>query len=344
LLDRIAGLYESMAIDSFDIDGFAIEIPSEGSVKLASLKLRDFANWRIAEYAIEGLDIRVPGKDPVQIGRAAVLGLKVADLLRWAKNATKGAMTPEHSVGMLKLLEGVSINKVTVPMKPGQKPVVIDVFDLSWGQYVGLLPSKARMTLKLSGPIDTGSGNEFARYLVQSGITSVTANLDVGAGWTEASHTFVVTPLSLDVTDWFSANASVSLGDVTREIFTLDPTILSTQAMGLEVGIIEITVRDSGAIDRFLAQLAKDRNLSPDDARRSLLIDMDQAAQPLLSANPELRSVFSTAVKFMETSKGTFSVKVIPNGKIQIINLIAAMQDDPFTMLSSFKIDATASR
>jgi hypothetical protein len=92
--------------------------------------------------------------------------------------------------------------------------------------------------------------------------------------------------------------------DVTREIFTLDPTILSTQAMGLKVGIIEITVRDSGAIDRFLAQLAKDRNLSPDDARRSLLIDMDQAAQPLLSANPELRSVLSTAVKFMETSKG----------------------------------------
>ena len=40
------------------------------------------------------------------------------------------------------------------PFKDTGKPVNIDTFGLDWGQFVGPIPSKVRLTTKMSAPLD----------------------------------------------------------------------------------------------------------------------------------------------------------------------------------------------
>ena len=60
--------------------------------------------------------------------------------------------SPDQALGMIPLLEGVEIKGLVAPFKDTGKPVNIDIFNLDWGQFVGPIPSKARLTAKMSAP------------------------------------------------------------------------------------------------------------------------------------------------------------------------------------------------
>ena len=55
---------------------------------------------------------------------------------------------------MIALIEGVELKGLMAPFKNTGKPVNIDTFSLDWGQFVGPIPSKARLTMKMSAPLD----------------------------------------------------------------------------------------------------------------------------------------------------------------------------------------------
>ena len=69
---------------------------------------------------------------------------------------------------MIPLIEGVELKGLVAPFKNTGKPVNIDTFNLDWGQFVGPIPSKARLTAKMtrrSTPTDPGQ-----KPLVAAGI------------------------------------------------------------------------------------------------------------------------------------------------------------------------------
>ena len=62
--------------------------------------------------------------------------------------------TPELIAGLFPLIGGVEIKGVTAPFKNTGKFVNLDGFDVNWGQFVGPIPSKVRMTAKMTTPVD----------------------------------------------------------------------------------------------------------------------------------------------------------------------------------------------
>ncbi len=62
--------------------------------------------------------------------------------------------SPELIAGLFPLIQGVEIKGVTAPFKNTGKSVNLDGFDLNWGQFVGPIPSKARLTAKMTTPVD----------------------------------------------------------------------------------------------------------------------------------------------------------------------------------------------
>ena len=153
LMDKVATLYEGMRIGTAEMRGLSAETP-QGPFKLAAIRL-NLENGKIGEFSLEGLDTRAP-TGPVKIGRFALKSLDIANFIRMAALFSNPAQppSPDQLVGLLPLIEGVEVKGFVAPFKNTSKFVKLDSFDLNWGQFVGPVPSKARLTAKMTTPVD----------------------------------------------------------------------------------------------------------------------------------------------------------------------------------------------
>ncbi len=61
-------------------------------------------------------------------------------------------------------------------------------------------------------------------------------DLDLGAVWTEASRAFVLEPVSIEFGNVLKASARVSLANVPRDVFSINPVQTTTMAAQIEAG------------------------------------------------------------------------------------------------------------
>src|SRR6201999_3236147 len=118
--------------------------------------------------------------------------------------------------------EGAELKGLVAPYRETNKPVNIDALDLSWGQFIGPIPSKARVTVKMNGPVGISDPEPF-RALALGGISSTAIDLDLGAAWAESTRGFALEPATVDVGGLGNAALKISLTNVAREVFSLNP-------------------------------------------------------------------------------------------------------------------------
>ena len=247
--------------------------------------------------------------------------------------------SPDQAAGMLALLEGAEVRGLVAPYKDAGKPVNIDLLSLDWGQFVGPIPSKARLTAKVSGPLDANDPGQ--KMLVTAGLDRAAINLDFGAAWTEASGAFVLEPVALELGSLVKASARVALTNVPRGVFSLDPLQAAGMATQIEAGTLELTLRDIGVVDLAIAQYARAQNLSRDDARQTIVDNIRAAGENAITANPDAEAAVEAIARFVETPGQTLVIKLIPLGKVPAMQLVQVLQIDPLTALAQFRIVAS---
>jgi hypothetical protein len=254
MMEKAAGLYEGIRIGNAEVRGISVETP-QGPLKLSAMRF-NLENGKVGEFAIEGLDSRAP-QGPVKVGRFALKSLDIANLMRMSALFANPAQqpSPDKALGMIALIEGAELKGLVAPFKNTGKPVNIDSFSLDWGQFVGPIPSKARLTMKMSAPLDASDPGQ--KVLVAGGLDRAAVDLDLSAAWTETSGAFVLEPVALEIGGLLKASARVSLANVPKAVFSADPAKAIAAAAQLEAGAIELTVRDTGGVDLAFAQYAR---------------------------------------------------------------------------------------
>ena len=184
--------------------------------------------------------------------------------------------SPELIAGLFPLIEGVEIKGVTAPFKNTGKFVNLDGFDLNWGQFVGPIPSKARLTAKMTTPVDATDPS--MKALVAAGLDTLSADGDIGAEWTEAARSFVVDAPKLEIGGLLKASARIALANVPRQVFSANAAQAIGAAAQIEAGAIELTVRDLGSVDLGVAQYARTQNVSREAARKAIVESIRPAA------------------------------------------------------------------
>ncbi len=339
VLEKAAGIYEGIRIGNAEMRGIALDTP-EGPFKLAAIRL-NLENGKIGEFALEGLDARSP-KGPVKVGRFALQSLDVANLLRMSSQFSNPAQkpSPDQLVGLFLLLEGAEIKGVVAPYKDSTAPVNVETLSLNWGQFVGPIPSKARLTARMSGPLDA-SNPELSKMLAAAGMQSVAINCDLGAAWTESSHTFVLDPVMVELGSVLTASARVSLANVPREMFSTNPLQAAVMAAQIEAGTIEIALRDTGGVDLAVAQYARAQQVSRDAARRAIIETIKAGSTAMAANNPDALAVAGALTRFIETPGGTLTIKLTPRGKVPAMQLVGALKTDPLSALARFQVEAS---
>lgn len=337
MLERAASIYAGLHVAKAEIRGVSMEMP-EGGLKLAAMRF-GLDNGKTTEFSLEGFDGRTP-QGPVRLDRFALKNLDIAGLMRMAALFSNPAQMPpsEQALGMIALIEGAELKGFAAPFKNTGKPLSIDTFSLDWGQFVGPIPSKVRLAAKMSGPLDAALPSQ--RMLIDAGLDRMAIDLDLGTAWTETSRSFQLEPVVVEVGGMLKASARISLANVPREVFSINPLQAAVTAAQIEAGPIELTVHDLGAVDLGIALHAHVENISREAARQAIVEDIRENAAELSVTNPDAKTVADALAQFIETPGTTLTLKLTPTGKVPALQLFRLLQTDPLTALSRFRLEA----
>jgi len=346
ILEMAAGFYEGIGIANFEMRGMKLVVPGQDDFRIGSLRMAGFENGRLAEMSLQGLDGKTPQNEPVKVGRFALKGLGMSELIRSAARlaAAPGRNPdPEQLLGLLRVLDGIEMNDVVSPVAGNGKPVAIDTARISWGDYVGAFPTRVDAALRVTSPIKRGDGELFSK-LVDAGMTTATLDVEAGVRWSEASGLLVLQPFTFKMPNLGEVEVKATVANVPRSALTLDPVAFMTAMAAAEAGPVEYSVRDLGVLDLVVADVARNQSLSTDEARRVVTEDALQPAEMFVAVAPELSGVVEALTRFFEAPGGKLRVTVTPKGHVQLMPAIETAQDNPLALLEKFRVEATASR
>jgi hypothetical protein len=338
MLQKMAGIYEGVRVGNAEMRGLSVETP-EGPLKLATVRF-NLENGKIGELALEGLDAS-SAKGPVKVGRVALKSFDIANLLRLSSQYSDPTQkpSPDQLLGLLPLLEGAEIKGFVVPYKDSTAPVNVEIFSLNWGQFIGPIPSNARLTAKMTSPID--ATDPATNVLVAAGISSAAINVDLGAAWTEGARTFVLDPVMVEFGSVLHASARVSLANVPREVFSANPLQAALMATQIEAGTIEIALHDTGGVDLAVAQYARMQNVSPDAARNAIINSIKASGTAMAATDPDAMIIADALSRFIENPRGTLTIKLTPRGVVPAMQLLGSLKDNPIAALARFQVEAS---
>ncbi|MCK1360571.1 hypothetical protein [Bradyrhizobium sp. 199] len=333
MMEKVADFFEGFQIGKVEIGKQKVDTP-QGTGRLSAVKYdRD-------TIALEGLDMPLP-QGQLKMERFALKSFSAANLMRWAASLrTPGQPpSPDQMLGLFRVLEGAEIKGVVAPYKTTRQFVTIDTLSLNWGQLVGSIPSKVNLVVKMVTPTDPS--NPAQRPLIMAGVDKLAINLDLGAAWTESSGAFALAPATLDLGNLARAQARFALANVPRGVFTTDPVQAMSDAGKIETGAIELSLRDSGAVDLVVAQFSRMQNVSR-DAARSAIVEMIRAqGEKLAASNLDVRAAVNALAGFVATSGQTLTIKLTPRAKVPLMQFMQLSQSDPESALAQFRIEAT---
>lgn len=333
LIDKLAGFFEGFQIDKAEIGKVSVETP-QGPARLNAVK------YDQNEFALEGFVAPTP-QGPFRMERFALKSFKTASLLRWVTSLADPGQPPSlaRMLGLFGVFDGAEIKGVTAPYKTTKKLVTIDTLSLDWAQLIGSIPSKAHVVAKLVTPTDPSDPKQLP--LVLGGIDKLPIDLDLGAEWTESSNSFALAPAVLDIGGVARAQLRITLNNVPRALFSADPAQFMGQAAQVEAVALEFSVRDNGLVDSAVTQNARGRNVSRDEARRTLVDSVRVYRADVAAANPEAGTAVDAIASFIETPGQTLVIKVTPRAKVPLMQLMQLFNADPEGTLAQFRIEAS---
>ena len=340
MIEIAASLYEGVRIGNAEMRGLAIDLP-QGAFRLGAIRF-NLDNGKIGEFALEGVDVSSP-QGQLKLARYALQSVDVANLLRRLPQFSNPAQKPppEQLFGLLQLLGGATLDGMVMSYKDRTEPVSIDHLSLNWGQFVGVIPSQARLSLKMSTPLD--GTDSLQQMLLAAGLRSAAVNAELGAAWMEGPRSLVLDPVVFDLGRVLSASGRLALTNVPRELFS-KPQLAAQLAGQLGVGAIELTLRDTGGVDLAVAQLARIQNLSPEAARHALTETIRSQGRKFAASNPDTAAIADALAHFFEASGGTLTLRLNPKGLVPALPLLAIVKSDPLIALSEFKVEASTAR
>lgn len=338
LMESAAAFYQGLRIGNMEARDLSIEMP-EGSSKLSAMRF-NLEDGKIREFTFEGFDTSTP-KGPFKLGRFALKSFDIAGLVRFGSLYANPARppAPDQALALLPLLEGIELKNLAAPFKNTGKRITIDTVNLDWGQFVGPIPSKLRLALKMAAPLDANDPAQ--KMLIASGLDTAVMDLDLGAAWAEATRSFALEPMSLELGGLLKASLRLSLSNVPRGAFSPNLLQATTAAAQIEAGALELVLRDTGGVDFAIAQQARAQNISRDAARSAIAEGLREAAKDTTTANPDAVAAAEALARFVETPGQTLNIKLTPHGKVPAMQLIQLLKTDPVAALAQFRVEAS---
>ena len=186
---------------------------------------------------------------------------------------------------------------------------------------------------KMSGPLDASHPGQ--RMLIAAGLDKMAIDLDLGTAWTEASRAFVLEPVSVELGGMLKASATISLANVPREMFSINPIQSAVTATQIEAGTIDLSVRDMGSVDLGVSPICPDPERQP---RSSAKGNRRRHHGQQRGQGPAIPMRCPPCRRWRALSKPrgrTLTIKLTPRGKVPAMQLFQMLKTDPLDALAN---------
>lgn len=338
--ERLATLSRD-ALNAVAIGVFAVSDTrtkdKNGNGQIASVRIEGLAAGRLDELAL----VSVNGTDaegrPVKIGGFTVRQLDLGHIMELAG---EGGL-PSIREGF-QILSSVELTNAEIPVdgdgNPGKEPLKIGTFALSWGNFLGDLPTKLSFKLAdASGPISAGDGEPFT-YLANAGIKRANVSADLTLGYDAATSVLTLKPAGVTVDKAFAVDLEAGIGNLPKVAFESEEAAAAAiaEAVGRPA---RLTVRNLGLAELMLKQLSDASGTTPEEMKQDLIATVDELSENLSLFSPDVPAVASAVKSFIRTP-GTLTITATPKGEAPLLPLLTG--ESPFALLQAYSLKAEA--
>jgi len=308
----LADAIDSVQVGSMEVNGIEMTVKADKqpfSIGLKRMAYTAATPSRVAEVRLEDFGLRAPegtatadsisysgfSFEPTLKGLRALKGQPL-EKIEELDPATLRSLVP--TIGTIRET-GLKLD-FAVPREAGggteRLQVSLDEAEFTADRPLNGIPTHLRIAVRHLGfPIPPQEGDDSLKQLLDLGYKTVDLSYGLSASWNEAQQEIQLTDISVGGTEMGQASMKATLGGATRDLFDPDTAVASAAALAATLRSADLTVENSGLLDRYLQQEARKQKKTAEALRREYAAAAAMAV-PLMLGNSDQAKALGQAV------------------------------------------------
>jgi hypothetical protein len=341
-------IFKSMALGTVEMTGMTISTKAEGSKPALAFNL-DKISMAAPDSIIPEM-MRIQGMRISEIGVTVNIAELMLDKMDFS--ASMAAVDRVNSGGgqpaVEDLLPKIGLFRLAgldfdVPdsKSPNQRVKgKLGLFETRMSNHVGPIPADVKMTLdRFQMDIPPNTKEKGLQDILALGYKALDISMGYDMAWLEASKTLRLNDLSMKSAGMFTANAKAEIGNVTRDLFTLDQAKAMVAGLGVAAKSVEVAIVNDTLFQRLIEKQAKETRRKPDEVRAEFAAGATMMAPMFMGDHAAARMIGQVLGKFVADPKNIKMTLTSKDG-VGAADFIAAK--NPLDVLKKVDIKAGA--
>lgn len=205
------------------------------------------------------------------------------------------------------------------PSQPGKttraKPaepirVGLGTFEIKAGEQLNGIPTSLALTIdKLTAPVVANGSNDAAlRDLIAMGYKALDLSAKLDLAWTAASNELAIRTLSFGGAGMGQFEASGTLGNVTKDLFSSDLALAQIAALGATARNVQAKLQNLGLFEKLIENEARKAGRKPEEIKRQYAMMASLGLAAILGPSDGAKAL-SAAISRFVAQPGTLTVE-----------------------------------
>ncbi|MET3892104.1 hypothetical protein ABIE41_003180 [Bosea sp. OAE506] len=230
------------------------------------------------------------------------------------------------------------------PAARGAAPVKVGIgtFEMKAGEQLNGIPTSLSLTLdKLVAPITEGAGNPAAKDLIAMGIRSLDLSARIDLAWEAARNELAIRQIALGGAGLARLEASATLGNVTKDLFSNDAALAQVAALGATARGLTAKLENFGLVEKLIANEARKAGRKPDEMRQQFAMIASLGLASILGPSDAAKTLTAAVSRFVaKPGTLTLDAKAKSASGLGLADVITIT--DPTEILDKIELKADA--
>lgn len=205
-------------------------------------------------------------------------------------------------------LAGITID--APPVVTGKDPIKIALgtFELKAGEQLNGIPTSLGLTIdRLVTPIVDTASNPAAKDMIAMGIRSLDLSARLDLAWEAAKNEIAIRNLSLGSAGLVQLDASGTLGNVTKDLFSSDTALAQVAALGATARNVQVKLQNFGLVEKLIENEARKSKRKVEEVRQQYAMIASLGLAAILGPSDAAKTLTAAVSRFV-ARPGTLSV------------------------------------
>ncbi|MGL4636917.1 MAG: hypothetical protein ACRCWF_13115 [Beijerinckiaceae bacterium] len=351
-LDFLTDLLTAMSFGSMDMNGMNGEFKVPGEAKPVKLDIQKIAMAGGADvpgrFTMQGFKTSMTAGS-VNVGEITVDGVTLGNMVKALQSVGSGGdfsdLNPADFVPKMDLIRfsGIDIDVPDTRAKDQRVKAKLGLFETKMSNHVGPIPANVMVAIdRFQMDLPKNTKEKGLNDLIALGYNALDVSLRYDQTWDQTSKVLKLNELSMRSAGMFATKYTLELGNVSKEIFTLDKAVAAVAALGVTAKSLDANLTNEGLAEKLLAQQATQQKRKPEDLRAELAAGATMMVPMMMGDHPAAKTLGTALGQFVAQPKNlSINVKAKDAG-LGAADFIAVK--NPMDLLKKVDITAVANK